>query len=133
MDGERFDRLVRSLTTLASRRRALGGLLLGSLGGVLVALMIGLLQEEVGCGQEEVPQESQAAQRHAHYAATWLHAELCRQAVWAGRVWRLVRDLQGARAELLRGPLLGAVWRLSGAPPQHLRLLHHEWLLRLPK
>ena len=32
MDGSRFDALTRSLTTRGSRRRALGGLLLGSLG-----------------------------------------------------------------------------------------------------
>src|SRR5687767_13492606 len=32
MDGPRFDTLTRSLTTTGSRRRALGGLLLGSLG-----------------------------------------------------------------------------------------------------
>ena len=32
MDAPRFDRLTRALTTAGSRRRALGGLLLGSLG-----------------------------------------------------------------------------------------------------
>jgi hypothetical protein len=73
MDGSRFDTLARSLGRAGSRRRALGGLLAGTLGilrwhdgdDILAHDLKSKCKKKSGEAKEEVPQEGQETQRPA--------------------------------------------------------------------